>query len=273
MSLPSTVLTVTLAALALLAGCGDDGAATTDARATDAAVDGAACAPVGYPASVMPVSVDLIARSTLTLDGAGTRCEQIVRALLSPGRPAELMQLDTVGVTGTCTHDDLLDREIVRLRAPLYAGVPVFTPVQDALVHVDAANTVVFLHGDFLPAGHAPPAGCLDGPTLAARVPGRSLDYQRFMSCEPGGPGAYTVAPDDVIEPGPEGVYLDGDGELRRVRAVEVYLLPAHASPEVINSDAFCCSGPTLDRCVGKRLFLDAVTGDVVGQAARCITC
>mgnify|MGYP000151953202 CR=1 FL=1 len=52
--------------------------------------------------------------------------------------------------------------EIVRLRAPLYAGVPVYWPVQDALVHVDAADTIVFGHGDFLPAGMAPAPGCLD---------------------------------------------------------------------------------------------------------------
>ena len=55
--------------------------------------------------------------------------------------------------------------------------------------------------------------------------------------------------------------------------AIEVYLAPAHVDSDVGNSDAFCCSGATLERCVGKTLFVDALTGETVGQAARCITC
>lgn len=261
-------------ALALAVGCGDNGGdQAIDARATDAAVDAPACALTGYPEAVRVVSVDLGQPSTLTLTGAGTRCEQIVRALLAPDRPTELAQLDTGGVTGTCSHDDLLNREIVRLRAPMYGGLPVYSPVQDALVHVDATNQVVFLHGDFLPAGHAPVAGCLSGPTLQARLAGRPLDYQKFAACVPRGPGSYAIAADDVIEDLGEGFYLDGDGGLRRVRAFDVYLTPAHVNPEVTNSDAFCCSGPTVDHCVGKRLFLDALTGETIGQAPHCHTC
>lgn len=257
-----------------LAGCGDDGGATAiDARPLDAALDAPACELAGYPETVRMVSVDLAQPSILGLDGNGLRCEQLVRALLAPTRPAELAQLDTGGVTGTCSHDDVLNREIVRLSAPTYAGLPVFSPVQDALVHVDARNTVVFLHGDFLPAGHAPAVGCLDGPALAARVLGRSFDYFRFAACTPQGPGTYTIVAGDVIEPGREGVYLDADGGLRRVRAIEVYLAPAHVDSNVGNSDAYCCSGATLDHCVGKTLFLDTLTGETVGSATRCITC
>jgi hypothetical protein len=257
-----------------LAACGDDSSTAIDAAPPiDAATDAPVCDLTGYPPAVRPVSVDLVDRTTLTLDGTGTRCEQIVRALLGPTRPPELGQLDTGGVTGTCSHDDLLDREIVRLRAPLYAGVPVYAPVQDALVHVDAADAVVFLHGDFLPAGSAPPAGCLTAAIVEASVPGRPMGYQRFNACVPGNPGEYTIAADDEVEVLDEGVYLDADNNLHRARAVDVYLLSGHVDSEVGNSDAYCCSGPTMDHCVGQRLFIDTLTGELLGQAPHCHIC
>lgn len=257
------------------AACGDGGSSTPDAPAAiDAAIDARACtAPTDYPMGIRPVSVDLAAPSHLALDGTGTRCEQIGRALTGAARPTELAQLDVDGVQVTCTHDDVLNREIVRLRAPNYGGLPLFGPVQDALVHVDAADMVVFLHADYLPVGATVADACLDAPAIGAGVPGEAMGYQRFQLCAPAGAGTYTIAADDVIEVGDEGFLVDGDGKLRRVRAVDVYLTPAHATPEIINSDAFCCSGATTDHCVGQRLFVDALTGDVIAQEPHCHTC
>ena len=57
------------------------------------------------------------------------------------------------------------------------------------------------------------------------------------------------------------------------MRAIDVYLAPGHVDSEVTNSDLFCCAGPTVEHCVGKRLFLDALTGEVVGDEPRCHTC
>jgi hypothetical protein len=266
-----------LLSLLALAACGDDAGHTTiDApTAIDAAVpiDAPVCDLTGYPPAVRAVSVDLTSPTTLALDGTGTRCEQIVRALLGPNRPPELAQLDTGGVTNTCTHDDVTNREIVRLRAPLYAGLPVYSPVQDALVHVDAANAVVFLHGDFLPAGMAPASGCLDDAIVGGSVPGRAMGYERFAACTPQGDGQYTIAGDDEIEVGAEGVYLDLAGTLHRARAVDVYLLSAHVDSMVGNSDAYCCSGATMDHCVGQRLFIDTYTGATLGQEPHCHIC
>lgn len=271
-----------LPALLALAACGDDSHTTPidaaialDAPAViDATeLDARVCDLRGYPPAVRPVAVDFTSNAVLTLDGTGTRCEQIVRALLGPDRPAELAQLDVVGVTSTCNHDDVTNREIVRLRAPLYAGVPVYWPVQDALVHVDAANTIVFGHGDFLPAGMAPAPGCLDAGQVAAVVPGRPLGYQRFQLCTLQGSGQYTIAADDTVEVLDEGVYLDEAGLLHRARAVDVYLLAGHVDSMIGNSDAYCCSGPTMDHCVGQRLFIDTYTGETLGQAPHCHIC
>lgn len=260
-------------ALALVAACGDDGASTAIDAAVDA-VDATPCELTGYPAGVRPIDVTLQQRTTLTLDGSGTRCEQIVRALLHPtGRPPELAQLDAAGATGTCEHDDVLDREIVRIRAEQYAGLIVYRPVQDVLAHVDATNAVVFLAGQFLPAGMAPATACLGGAQVGALVPGRPLGYQRFAACQPQGEGAYTIATDDELEVQAEGVFLDETGALRRVRAVDVYLLASHVNSEITNSDAYCCTGPTPDHCVGQRLFVDALTGETVGQEPHCHIC
>lgn len=269
-----------LLALWVCAACGDNQAApdaTTDAQPdSPQAPDAAVCNTAGYPPEVRALSVDLAADFPLTLDGAGARCDQIIRALTVADvtkRPPELAQLDAVGITGRCTHDDLLDREIVRLFAPMYAGKPMFHPVQDVLVHVSAANSVVFLHGDFLPAGAAPSASCRGAEEIGASMPGRQLGYSKYASCVPQGPGSYSIAENDVIEVGDEGFYLDDDGKLHRVRGVEVYLTPANVTDEIINSDSYCCLGEELDRCVGKLMLVDVVTGELLAAQPHCHTC
>ncbi|MBK7078852.1 MAG: hypothetical protein IPH44_41970 [Myxococcales bacterium] len=272
---PRAALRSPLPFLILVVACGDSTTASPDAPAAiDAAIDAPVCEATGYPMPIRATSVDLGAPTHLTLDGQGARCEQIGRALLgATGRPVELAQLDAAGATVSCTHDDVLNREIVRVRAPSYGGLPLFGPVQDALVHVDATDTIVFLHADYLPVGATVAAACLDAPTVGAGVPGAAMSYQRFNLCVPGPTESYTIASDDVIEVGAEGFLVDGAGDLRRVRAVDVYLAPAHVTTAITNSDAFCCSGATTDHCIGQRLFVDVITGDVISQAPHCHTC
>jgi hypothetical protein len=276
-----------LAYLFVVAACGDSTHnITPDAPATvDATPDAKPCDVAGYPQPIKRLSVDLGAQFDLMLDGVGDRCDQIIRALTDPDptkRPPELAMLDVVGVTGTCTFDDVLQRDIVRLRAPQYGGLPLYgNIVQDVLVHVGhpMANvigmpaTVVYLHGDFLPAGAMTNMACLASGDVAASTPGRPMTYAKFNACTYQGDGSYTIAGDDVIEVADEGYMVDADGNLRRVRAVDVYLLPAHANPEVTNSDAFCCSDATLDHCIGQRLLIDVVTGELVGETQHCHTC
>lgn len=272
----------------LLAACGDNHATTPDAPPVvptpDAAPDAKPCDMTNYPQHTRMTSVDLGAPFELALDGQGTRCEQIVRALTDPDpskRPPELATFDVTGVTSTCIHDDVLDREIVRLRQANYMGQPLFAPAQDALIHVGhPANllaqpaTVVYLHADFLATGGPTAnAACLDDGQLTSSVPGLSMTYAKFNACTYVGDGAYSLASDDVIELGDEGYLLDDNGDLRRVRAVDVYLLPSHLTDEITHSDAFCCADESLDHCVGKRLFIDVVTGELITEQQHCITC
>lgn len=274
--------------LAFVAACGDnlsappDGALPPDAVSPDAS---ACSAATDYPRAVQGISVDLTEPFELGLDGVGSRCEQVIRAVTDPDpakRPPQLVDLDLTGIISTCTHNTDLDREVVRLRAPMYAGMPLFAPVQDVVLHVATHPTllgmpalVVYLHGDFLPAPTAEvaQAACLDAAQLAASMPGRALPYARFDGCVYQGDGAYTIATDDVVETGQEGLLIDRDGNLRRVRPVDVYLAATHVSAQIGKSDLFCCNGTTLDHCAGERLYIDVVTGEVVSVEQHCHTC
>jgi hypothetical protein len=57
------------------------------------------------------------------------------------------------------------------------------------------------------------------------------------------------------------------------VPAVDTYLLAAHVTAETTNSDLFCCNGTTYDNCVGDRVFVDVITGAVLGQTQHCRAC
>lgn len=265
--------------LLLAAACGDDARPnpqTPDPDAPPATPDAPEVCTIeeGYPTAVRPVDINLIAPTTLTLDGTGARCDQLIRALVHPtNRPQELVGLDAEDVTGTCQFDDVLQRDIVRLRAPKLAGLPLFAPIQDVLAHVDQTNTIQFLAGQFVPAPKAAPASCLDGGEAAGKVTGTSVTYGRFQGCQFQGEATYAIAADDLLEPGDEGWLLDAAGLLRRVREVDLYLLPANVTQDIINSDAYCCQPGTLDHCVGYTVFVDAFTGELVTQASRCHIC
>jgi hypothetical protein len=270
---------LSLALSLVVTACGDDkpaGNTEPDASEVDApqvTPDARVCDLESYPQDATPITVDLSAKFELTLDGVGTRCDQIVRALTNPDpslRPPELAMLDVGGIVGTCRLNEQ-NINVVRLRSPLYNGLPLFDPPQETVVHVDEQNNIVHLHGDYLPAGYVVNEGCLSDDELARAIPGYSMSYRKLLLCSFSGNGEYEVASDDEVVAAEEG-YIIHDRKLRRVRAMDVYLLPSHVTDEIGNSDAFCCIG-TLDHCVGQRLFLDALTGEILSQAPHCHSC
>jgi hypothetical protein len=227
-----------------------------------------------YPPEVPVLTIALQASYQLTLDGQGTRCEQLVRALVDPRqRPPELAPLDTVGATTRCIHDGLLNRDIVDLSLPLYAGRPLVPVVQSVVAHVDANNQVVVLNGSLLTPGRAPGNSGRDTAAIRASVPGRGMTYGRFESCQYLGQATYSIAGDDQIEVGDDSYFLDGDSRLHRVRPVDVYLIAGHLTTEIINSDSFCCVTESLEHCIGQKLIIDVVTGELLGELQHCITC
>lgn len=268
------------ASLSVVAACGDDlppAAAPDAAPPTPDAPPPLACDLEGYPAALRPQSVDLTAPFTLTLDGVGARCDQLMRALTDPDpakRPPELAELDVVGVTTTCHHnaDDGID--VVRFAGPQFAGLPLFAPIQDGVAWVDADNTLVHLHADFLPdSAPAVAAACQRPETIPATIPGTRLSYARFDQCVLQGEGSYTIAATDVVDVGAEGYALDAAGQLRRVHAVSVFVAPANVTAELVNSELYCCNSESLEQCVGARLLVDALTGEVVTQQPLCHAC
>lgn len=263
--------------LSLVAACGDNHAAPSLPDARSAPPDAFACDVDAYPKAIRMASVDLRDPFDLTLDGVGSRCEQLVRAVTDPDparRPPELAELDVSGVTGTCRYDELTDRDIVRLDGPTFAGLPLFGVTQDIVLTVSAPATVDSLHGDFVPAlESALNPACLGDDQVRAALPGSALTYARYALCSFQGDGAYTVESTDTIEVGEEGYLVDRDGFLRRVRAVDVYLLAERVTAEHINSDLYCCESASLAHCVGARVFIDAVTGERVQQEQHCHSC
>jgi hypothetical protein len=271
--------------------CGDNNADSRSPDASPATPDAVAptdarpCDVANYPASIDRIQVDLQQEFDLVLDNVGTRCEQVIRALTNPDptkRPTELAQLDVEGVTGTCETDDEIGIEVIRLRAPHYAGLPLYgTHAQDVLVHLGRPTPgilnmpahVVYLHGDFFAAGATANAACFDDQEVSASIAGRDMTYGRFNACTYQSDGAYSIAADDTVEVGDEGYFVDAEGKLHRARAVDVYLLPTHLNDDFSNSDAYCCNGTTLEHCVGEKLFIDVVTGEVLGQAQHCLPC
>lgn len=256
-----------------IAACSSDRRPPLDPAdaAVDTSVDGEP-PDASYPPRVQRVDVFLGAHHQLALDGQGTRCEQLTRALTDPAkRPPELAGIDLTEATSQCSVSTPSRQDVVRISVPRYAGLPLIATGQELVASIDASNVVVSMNGSFLPAGRAPTRPGRDAAAIRASVPGRGMMYSRFSSCQLMGTGSYAIAADDRIEIGEEGYYLDRDSRLRRVRPVDIYLLPAHVTSELINSDLFCCAGS--DRCVGKQLVIDAVTGEAAGELPHCIVC
>jgi hypothetical protein len=247
-----------------IAACGDNGANRPDA----------CTAPLTYPEEVALIDITLTPNYPVALDGNGTLCDQMVRSLIHPvTRHPMLAELDATSARGRCQHDDLLDREIVDIDLPEYGGLPNLGTPQQILAHVDKFGKLVYLAAIFIPQGHIPAGACANPEQVVASVPGNRLSYQRFDRCNFEGDGEYEIAPDDEIIAGAEGVMLDVNHRLRRVTAVQVFLLGSHVTETEINSTLFCCDPGTVKHCVGGLLYVDSVTGELVKQAFNCITC
>lgn len=263
---------VAVAAVAVVGGCGDD--------VHRDLVTGGACKLGGYPPTASWTDVRLTQPTPLALDGAGPRCEQIARALAASPRLAALAALaeaEAGFAIAACSYLSDTDSDLVRLRKATFAGAPLYGAPQELVVHVRRAGDVMTtLLGQYLPAslGLAVGAPCRGPAEVGAAVVGGELEYQRFQSCALGARGRYLITADDAVEVEAAGWYVDGERRLRRAYQVQVYLAAPHVDEVIQSSDLYCCvPGGDLGRCAGKALLVDALTGEVVGSAARCIVC
>jgi hypothetical protein len=236
------------------------------------------CLVGNYPQAAGSIDVTLDAPFTLTLDGNGERCAQLVRALLSTtARPMPLLAAETDFTLKSCEFDSVLNADIVRLGKNTFAGAPLYSSAQDLLIHVRrVTNNVTFLAGRILPtnAGTGSPSPCIAPAEALTSIVGMSFSYQQFLGCRLGDVGNYQIAADDDISIGAQGWYVDNNDKLHRAYIAPVYLLPSHTNSAIINSDAFCCIPEQMLRnCVGTQLVIDAVTGTTLGQNPNCHTC
>lgn len=173
-----------------------------------------------------------------------------------------------------CSYDALTDAEILRLHRGTYGGRGLSGVGNDLLAHVTRSGTLRFFAGTYLPAYERTSAmACLTPADVSATVVGEAMSYQSFSLCIPGAAHTVEIIGADTRTVGPPRLLVDERGDVRLVREVEVLLAAGRVTPEQINSDLFCCSGPTLDGCVGKILVVDEVTAEVIEQRTRCHTC
>jgi hypothetical protein len=252
--------------------------ATSQADANTSQPDAKTCNVANYPKAAGSVDLTIEQPIALTLDGNGERCDQILRALMSTAaRPAPLAAVESGFAIKSCAFDNVINAEIVRLEKTTFANKPLYGGAQDILAHVTrGTNNLRFLAGRIIPAtaANGVNSSCLSMADVRTSVPGQKLGYQKFEACQLRGPGEYTIADDDTISVSDEGWFVDSDDNLRRVLVAPVFLLPAHVTPEIINSDAFCCvPGNGVANCVGGNLIFDAVNGALLAQTPNCHTC
>ncbi len=212
----------------------------------------------------------------LTIDGTiASECDRAAAAVqaLFTARASLFRMPDGMAVR-QCTHDDLLDREIVRISGGTYFdGREIVGGVNDLAVHVDLDDaTMTFYTAGYTPAlDRTAPATC--ETDLARTVIGKPLEYTKFSACQPMGGGSIAIDEVDTRTVGEPAVYIDEAGNAHLVRTVEVLLEAERVTPEQINSDLFCCTGETTEGCVGNIVVVDELTGEVLRQIPRCHTC
>jgi len=238
------------------------------ADATVLAVDGGACDPSAWP---VPATMAEVRREEdeaypLTLDGSGTRCEQLTRALLDPAqRPQDLEGVDPTGAVGSCELDPVRQNDVVRLHLQQVAGLPHVGSAGGFIAHVTQQNSVVWLNGQYVRALSVPQNAfpCLDDAGIVEAVVGSTLSFTVYESCSVTRQGSYVVASSDVIEPRAlGGVFVWGSG-LHLARAVEFSVASANATADTRSSELSC----------GLTLFVDAIAGEILGWSAPSSIC
>lgn len=306
-----TTISVGVAMLAAACGGNDPAGSTIDAAVgafdASATIDaGPSCEPGVYPLVMTPTPDEAAAQAaavaafegatgaTVELDQLGAvtsisggTVQLALDGGLAEGCPRALAALDAwfadeaamfampAGLTArACSYDGVTNAEIVRLSGGTYDGRPLIASPNDLLVHLKRTGVVSFWTGAYLPARvRAQPTACLAGDQLEAAVVGASLGYQEFQACVLGDTGSIDVIDLDDRLAGDPAAFLDAAGALHLAREVEVSLDPARITDHEINSDLFCCSGKTLEGCVGAILVVDELTGEVLDQLPRCHTC
>ena len=301
-----------LASLGLLlaaTGCGDSTNHANPGAADAAPIDGAVCDVAGYPIDATPTRAEndatVVAAMAFQNDSGATvgfdqgtggvtdisggtipvtldplildpcaRAEAGLRAFFAAH--ADFLHLPDDMMVRQCSFDSITNSDLVRLSGGTYLDQRARVGgVNDLNIHVARTGTISFWAGGYLPVRSRPASDvCIGLDLLDEVVIGQPLGYLEFHACVPGDPGEIDVAAADTRNVGTPAVFLDqATNELHEVRLVEVLLDASRVTEHEIDSDLFCCSGSTLDGCVGAFLVVDEVTGETLRQLPRCLTC
>lgn len=268
------------ASVTCLPGTIDTHLTTVETQALAAAVDAFEAAHpgarvrLGGPAEAV---TEIDGEFPVALDGSITDgCDRAVAALHAFFADNEaLLRLPPGLRTKVCNHDAVTDAWIVRLEGGEYAdGRALVSGPTELLIHVRGNGNVKYWRSTYLPSLDRPAlTPCLDADGLAQAAVGTVLQYRQFRRCVPGDVGEVAVTQGDHFIARERAVFLDDDGQLHFVRLVDAFLVPAHQSDETLNSDLYCCGDGTTVDCVGKSLVIDELSGRVLAQYQRCITC
>lgn len=212
----------------------------------------------------------------IVLDGTiADPCERAFQALRAFFAANDAMMHVPADVSmRVCSYDDISNSEIVRLHGGTYAGRPIIgNHANDFLAHVSRTGTLRLFNASYTPNYERPSfTPCLPPGGLSNAVVGENLTYQRFSACVPGGGGSIAIDSSDTRNVGEPKLFITDSGTAHYVREVEVLLAASRVTPELVNSDLFCCTGD-VGGCVGNILIVDEITGDVLTQYPRCHTC
>lgn len=221
------------------------------------------------------VDVDTTVEAPLTLDGVGTRCEQLARAILDPAqRPPAIAELDAQSGVGSPLCIEYPEVDAVRIDVNELLGRRLLSGGQWLLAWVRRSDTtVVELTGWYVTPPAEPPTSCASGSALADAVVGHEQPYTTFQLCAPTGDGVWKIGDGDVREPGEVGWFHDGE-QLRVAREISVGVEDAAITQQLRDSDLNCCA--VVDEqagCIGIVLIVDAESGKVLDTRRRCLVC
>lgn len=262
--------------VAACAACGDNGGTHADAsHSADAYAfpDARVCEPGEVETDSVSVGItDGV--NTVTLDGVGTRCEQLTRAIMDPAVfPAELAPMLGTDFHTQCGQFSQFDE--VDFLGDGIGGVPfVFGPAWEVFVQLEDLK-IDFWSGSYIPPAPVPAPACLSSTAIHLGIVGALLQYTPHDNCSViGGPSPYSITVGDTIQVADgDTYYVDFTKPMRlyRLRAVDAFLLPSHIRPDMRGSELDCCdpTGPPID-CMGERFFVDTFTGDVKFTQQLC---
>lgn len=205
----------------------------------------------------------------LILDGVGTRCEQLQRAILDPAqRPSEIAAFDASSGLQPPLCTEIGERTNVNIDVTGLLGQRLLSTGQYLRVWVDNATDTLdeIRLGWFIVPPLAAPTTCTPVASTQDAVVGHRQDYVAFQFCGSIGEGSWTLRSNDLRSHVGDGLYFDGT-HVHVVREIDVEPHGSNITPLLRQSDLNCFGR------IAIVLIVDVETGRVLDQRRHCVVC